>query len=109
MKSLPVAAVAAILLMVSAPGSAQSSTFTAASGAGTPISELLTAIGKTTRKKVLAHPNVQGQINVGDVSKVSYADFLDILEVYGFVAIERGDTILVMPDGGARVGPAAQR
>jgi general secretion pathway protein D len=91
-----------VAVSASAQGVASAST---SSAGGTPISELLKAMGKKTGKKVVAEPRVQAQIDVGDVSHLNYDDFLNVLEVYGFVAVERGDTIFVLPDAMARMMP----
>jgi general secretion pathway protein D len=95
----------ALLPGIAVPVSAQnvaSASVSASNDDGTPIAELLAAIAKKTGKKVIAEPRVQARIHAGDVSRLSYDEFLSVLEVYGFVAVERGDTILVLPDVGAR-------
>jgi general secretion pathway protein D len=103
MKWVVASSMLVVLLGAAVPASAQNVVSASTSSVGgTPISELLKAIGKKTGKKVIAEPRVQAQIDVGDVSRLTYDDFLNVLELYGFVAVERGDTILVMPDANAR-------
>lgn len=71
-----------------------------------PITEFIKAYGKKSGKKFIVEPRVQAQVSLTeDGSKASRDDFLNVLMVYGFVAIERGDTILVMPDANARTMP----
>jgi general secretion pathway protein D len=107
MKWVVAPSIVILLLGAAVPASAQNGVPASPSsvGGGTPISDLLKAMGKKTGKKVVAEPHVQAEINVGDLSRLDYDDFLNVLDVYGFVAVERGDTILVVPDASARVMP----
>jgi general secretion pathway protein D len=100
--------VAIVLLAGATASSAQNSTvgLASASAGGIPVSELVTAMAKKIGKKVILEPRVQGQVSViPDPSRLSYDEFLTVLQVHGLVAIDRGDVIMVMPDSMARVMP----
>jgi type II secretory pathway component GspD/PulD (secretin) len=73
---------------------------------GIPITDLVAMMSKKTGKKFILEPRVQAQVSVvPDPARISYDEFLTVLMVYGLVAVERGDTVMIVPDGSARVMP----
>ena len=76
--------------------------------AGVPVAELIAAVAKRTGRKFLIDPRVRANVNlVGfSPSSVSYAELLTILHVYGFVAVEQGGIVSVVPDAAARTVPS---
>jgi general secretion pathway protein D len=99
---------AIVLVAGSTAGSAQNleAALPASSSGGIPMSELVMAMSKKTGKKFVLEPHVQAVVSVApDPAKLSYDEFLTVLQVYGFVAVERGDVVMVMPDSGARTLP----
>jgi len=117
MKSKAVATIAglvtaACLLGDATPGFAQAtqsasgSTVPVSRSGGVPITDFIKAYGKKSGKKFIVDPRVQAEVSLTEEgSKASRDDFLNVLMVYGFVAVERGDTVLVMPDVNARTMP----
>jgi type II secretory pathway component GspD/PulD (secretin) len=100
-----IAAACVLTVLLAAPATAQTPSPTASAG-GMPIGDFITAIAKKTGKKVIVEPRVQATVSVApDPARLSYDDFLNVLMVHGFVAVERGDTMIVVPDGGARTLP----
>jgi general secretion pathway protein D len=71
-----------------------------------PITDFIKAYGKKSGKKFVVDPRVQAQVSLTEEgSKASRDDFLNVLMVYGFAAVERGDTVLVIPDASVRTMP----
>ncbi len=64
----------------------------------TEIVEFVTIVGKNLKKTMIVDPNVRGKINVRSYDLLSeeqyYQFFLNVLEVYGFSAIERENNII---------------
>lgn len=64
----------------------------------TDIVEFVTIVGKNLKKTMIVDPNVRGKINVRSYDLLSeeqyYQFFLNVLEVYGFSAIERDNNIV---------------
>lgn len=76
-------------------------------GNGRPLADLITAIARKTGKRFVVDPRVQAQaVATFDPSHMSYDDFLEILQVHGYAAIDRGDVVLIVPDGAARAYPS---
>ena len=112
MKSSAAAGVAGLFVAVllfghALPSSAQVTAQSASESAppvstrsgGILLTDLVTAVAKKTSKKFILEPRVQAQVFLTqDPSRISWDDFLNVLMVHGFVAVERGDTVLVMPD-----------
>jgi general secretion pathway protein D len=106
MKWTPYAALAIVLLASAVPASAQTSESApaSASGSGIPLSDIAAAVAKKSGKKFILDPHVPAtRVEVGpDPARIGYDDFLMVLQVHGFVAIERGDVMMVVPDTMAR-------
>lgn len=70
----------------------------AANFKGTDINEFVNIVGKNLNKTVIIDPNVRGKINVRSYElmdeKLYYQFFLNVLEVYGYSAIEMDSGIL---------------
>ena len=64
----------------------------------TEIVEFITIVGKNLKKTMIVDPNVRGKVNVRSYDLLSeeqyYQFFLNVLEVYGFSAIERENNII---------------
>ncbi|NQY88470.1 MAG: type II secretion system secretin GspD [Colwellia sp.] len=64
----------------------------------TEIVEFVTIVGKNLKKTMIVDPNVRGKINVRSYDLLSeeqyYQFFLNVLEVYGYSAIERDNNIV---------------
>jgi general secretion pathway protein D len=73
---------------------------------GISISQLIASVHKKTGKKFVVDPRVHGEVEVleKDVANIGYDDLLTILQVYGFVAVESGGWVEVVPNANARQG-----
>lgn len=64
----------------------------------TEIVEFVTIVGKNLKKTMIVDPNVRGKINVRSYDLLSeeqyYQFFLNVLEVYGFSAVEMDNNIV---------------
>ena len=74
------------------------------SRAGIPIESLVALVGKKTGKKFVLDPRVHADIVlVGEEpAEVTYPQFLAVLEVYGYVAVENSGLVQIVPDANAR-------
>lgn len=65
---------------------------------GTDINEFINIVGKNLKKTIIINPNVRGKINVRSYELMSedlyYEFFLNVLEVYGFTAVEMENGII---------------
>jgi len=75
--------------------------------AGVPITKLIDIVAHKTGKKYLLDSRVHGQVQLmgEDLNRLSYADLLTILQVYGFTAVESGGFVLVVPNTIIRAMP----
>lgn len=64
----------------------------------TDIAEFITTIGKSLRKTMIVDPNVRGKINVRSYDVLTeeqyYQFFLNVLQVYGFAAVEMDNNVI---------------
>lgn len=70
----------------------------------TPLSTVIAAVAKRTGKKFIVDPRVRGDallINESPAA-LSYDDLLTLLRIHGFVAVNDGDYVSVIPDANAR-------
>lgn len=97
-------AIAVLALIASPCAGAQSEP--SPSGA-VPVEKLVTAVAKRTGKKFIIDPRVRAEVTVigQDPTSVDYATLLMILSVHGFVAVEQGGYVKVIPDANARQVP----
>ncbi|TYK67125.1 type II secretion system secretin GspD [Colwellia echini] len=65
---------------------------------GTEITEFVNIVGKNLQKTMIVDPNVRGKINVRSydllTEKQYYQFFLNVLEVYGYAAVETENNII---------------
>lgn len=65
---------------------------------GTELTEFINIVGKNLKKTMIVDPNVRGKVNVRSYDLLSeeqyYQFFLNVLEVYGFAAIEMDNNII---------------
>ncbi len=111
--ALTLAGCAAIaLLTLATPGV----TLGQAAGGITPnykdadLSQIIEAVSSVTGKNFIVDPRVRAQVTMLSSTPMSadafYEAFLSILQVHGFVAVESGDVVKIIPDANARQLPA---
>ena len=65
---------------------------------GTEIAEFINIVGKNLKKTMIVDPNVRGKVNVRSYDLLTeeqyYQFFLNVLEVYGFSAVEMDNNIV---------------
>jgi general secretion pathway protein D len=65
---------------------------------GTEITEFVNIVGKNLKKTMIVDPNVRGKINVRSYDLLTkdqyYQFFLNVLEVYGYAAVEMDNNIV---------------
>jgi general secretion pathway protein D len=70
------------------------------------LDELLTRVAETTGKKFFVDPRVRLRVyGVPKVVSPTYAELLSILRIHGFVAVEIGGHVNIVPDANARFLP----
>lgn len=94
-------AIAVLALIASPCAGAQSESSPAGS---VSVEKLVAAVAKRTGKKFIIDPRVRADVTVigQDPTSVDYATLLTILGVHGFVAVEQGGYVKVIPDANAR-------
>ncbi len=72
-----------------------------------PIERLIAAVAKKSGKLFIVDPRVRADVVLigHPASELTYPEFLGVLAVYGFVAVEEGPYVRVVPDANARVLP----
>ena len=72
-----------------------------------PVVTLIDAVAKRTGKKFVVDPRVNADITLieDNPDAIDYEEFLTILQVNGFAAIETGDLVRVVPESTARHQP----
>jgi general secretion pathway protein D len=103
------ALVAPVAFVLNAPGAAVAqAASSSATAAGTPLVQIIEAVSKKTRKSFIIDPRVGGNaVLVGiDPEKVTYPELLTILQVHGYVAVESGDLVRIVPDEQGRTSPS---
>src|SRR5882724_2499943 len=110
MKSI-IAACAAASLAAALPGGVSSAAdgtsseaASESSDAGIPIERIIATVAHKTGKKYLIDPRVRAHVQLigQDTSNITYSDLLTILQLHGFVAVEGGGYVRVLPDANAR-------
>lgn len=65
---------------------------------GTEITEFINIVGKNLQKTMIVDPNVRGKVNVRSYDLLTteqyYQFFLNVLEVYGFAAVEMDNNVI---------------
>ena len=73
------------------------------------VEQLIISVAKATNKTIIIDPKVKGKVQVVSskpLNKQQYYElFLSILEVHGFVAVESGEVVRVVPQKDARTSP----
>jgi general secretion pathway protein D len=101
-------AMACIALFASSNGFSQSdppSKPCGESSRGTPIAQLIETVSKKTGKAFIVDPRVNANVVLIGMNpaNITYAEFLSVLQVYSFAAIESGNVVLILPDNLARL------
>src|SRR5258707_15646605 len=74
------------------------------------ITMIAEAVSAATGKTFIIDPRVRAQVTMLSSTPMSpgafYEAFLSILQVYGFIAVQAGDVIKILPDANARQIPS---
>jgi general secretion pathway protein D len=75
-----------------------------------PIERIIAAVSKKTGKKYLIDTRVHGSVEIvgQDVSTITYAELLSILQLNGATAVEGGNYVSVIPESVIRQMPLPQ-
>jgi len=67
---------------------------------GVPIDQIVAIIAKKNGKRFVVDPRVLANVVLigGTPSDLTYSEFLTVLEVYGFAAVENGKLVRIVPD-----------
>jgi type II secretory pathway component GspD/PulD (secretin) len=67
---------------------------------GVPIDQIVAIIAKKNGKRFVLDPRVRANVVLigGTPSDLTYPEFLAVLEVYGFAAVEDGKLVRIVPD-----------
>jgi general secretion pathway protein D len=89
------------------PSAAESTAESAGRNEGVPIERIIAAVAKKTGKKYLVDARVHGPVEIlgQDVSAISYGDFLSILQLAGYTAVEGNSYVSVIPQSIVRQMP----
>jgi general secretion pathway protein D len=102
LKSLTIAAVAALPLICGAQSSVSKS-----GESGLELADVIAKYSKRTGKQFIVDPRVRamgGLVGI-DADKITYEQLLALASVHGFVVITTGDITVVTVDAGARQQP----
>lgn len=95
----------AVLAIAALPANAQQATITP-NYKEADIRQIVEAVGAVTGKNFILDPRVNAQVTMLSSTPMSpdafYEAFLSILEVHGYVALETGDVVKVIPDASSR-------
>jgi len=73
------------------------------------IGKIAEAVAMITHKTIIMDPRVRAQVTIFSSTPMSpdafYQTFLDILQVHGFMAVEQGGIVKIMPDANERYMP----
>ena len=117
MKSIIAACAAAglaatLLGGVTSASAAESTSASASESAdeGIPIERIIATVAHKTGKKYLIDPRVRAHVQIigQDPSNITYSELLTILQVHGFIAVEGGGYVRILPDANARQVPQPQ-
>jgi general secretion pathway protein D len=72
-----------------------------------PLTQLIAAVAKKTGRKFAVDPRVSGDVSIvgQDPTTIGYADFLTVLQLQGFAAIDGSGYTRIVPDANARQMP----
>ena len=75
------------------------------------IRQIVEAVGAVTNRNFIIDPRVNAKVTMLSTTPMSpeafYEAFLSVLEVHGFVAIDSGDVVKIIPDAAARQYPTS--
>jgi general secretion pathway protein D len=74
---------------------------------GIPIERVIAEVARKTGKKFVLDPRVRANVVlVGEEpSALNYPQFLTVLEIYGYIAVDDGGLVRVLPDANTRTQP----
>src|SRR5262245_20720574 len=74
---------------------------------GVPIEQLIATMAKKTGKKFVVDPRVRANfvLTGEEPSGITYPQFLTVLEIYGFIAVDDGGLVRILPDANMRQEP----
>jgi general secretion pathway protein D len=76
------------------------------------LRQIIEAVSEITGKNFIIDPRVKAQVTVLSSTPMTpeafYETFLSTLQVYGFVAVESGNVVKILPDANARQMPGAE-
>jgi hypothetical protein len=69
-----------------------------------PIDQIVAIIAKKNGKRFVLDPRVRANVVLigNSSSNLTYSEFLTVLEVYGFAAVENGKLVRIVPDANLR-------
>lgn len=90
----------------SSPGESESKALPQAEN-GVPLERLIATVAKKTGKKFVVDPRVHANVVlVGqEPSEITYPQLLTVLEVYGYIGVDDGGYVRILPDANARQEP----
>lgn len=74
---------------------------------GVSLTKLIDIVAHKTGKKYVLDPRVHAQVQLigEDLNRITYAELLTILKLYGFTAVDSGGYLLVVPESIVRAMP----
>jgi general secretion pathway protein D len=90
----------------SSPGESESKAVLQAEN-GVPLERLIAAVAKKTGKKFALDPRVHANVVlVGqEPSEITYPQLLTVLEIYGYITVDDGGYVRILPDADTRAEP----
>ncbi len=103
-------ATAALCLLLSLPAAvAQQGTTITPNYREADIRQIVEAVSAVTNRNFILDPRVNAKVTMLSSSPMTSAEFyeafLSVLEVHGYVAVEAGDVVKILPDAAARQYP----
>ncbi len=102
----------ALVLVTSMAGAQQQQATITPNYKDADLRQIIEAVSAITGKNFIIDPRVKAQVTVLSSTPMTaeafYETFLSTLQVYGFVAVDSGDVVKVMPDSNARQMPGAE-
>lgn len=78
----------------------------------TDIRQIIEAVGDITGKTFIVDPRINAKVTMLSNQAMSadafYEAFLSVLDVYGFIAVDAGDVVKILPNANARQLPGAE-
>jgi type II secretory pathway component GspD/PulD (secretin) len=72
-----------------------------------PIQRLISTVAKKTGKRFVLDPRVHADVVLlgQEPSEITYPQLLTVLEIYGYIAVDDGNYVRILPDASARQEP----